>query len=104
MNTAKACGIHLGVVMVASEEGAKKENWFLVNSPFMQDYMTKHLGSEKILLYQIHQALCISEQRSEDVVVVRACLRPGTCYILVLMELRCICRMDTQGDKSLLDA
>src|SRR5260221_662560 len=73
MNTAKACGIHLGVVMVASEEGAKKENWFLVNSPFMQDYMTKHLGLEKILLSQIHQALCISvcisEQRSEDVVV-----------------------------------
>ena len=35
---------------------------------------------------------------------VRVCLRPGTCYILVLMELQCICRMDTQGDKSLLDA
>ena len=69
MNTAKACGIHLGVVMVASEEGAEKENRFLVNSPFMQEYMTKCLGSEKILLSQIHQALCISEQRSEDVVV-----------------------------------
>src|SRR5258708_23749427 len=35
---------------------------------------------------------------------VRARLRPGTCYILVLAELRCICGMDTQGDKSLLDA
>jgi len=69
MNTAKACGIHLGVVMVASEEGAEKENRFLVNSPFMQDYMTKHLGLEKILLSQIHQALCISEKRSEDVVI-----------------------------------
>jgi len=69
MNTAKACGIHLGAVMVASEEGAEKENRFLVNSPFMQEYMTKRLGSEKILLSQIHQALCISEQRSEDVVV-----------------------------------
>src|SRR5260221_5185986 len=62
-------GIHLGVVMVASEEGAKKENWFLVNSPFMQDYMMKCLGLEKILLSQIHQALCISEKRSEDVVI-----------------------------------
>src|SRR5258705_7957662 len=68
MNTAKACGIHLGVVMVASEEGAKKENWFLVNSPFMQDYMMKCLGLEKILLSQIHQALCISEKRSKDVI------------------------------------
>src|SRR5258708_38990822 len=35
---------------------------------------------------------------------VRAHLRPGTCYIRVLAELQCICRMDTQGDKSLLDA
>ncbi len=35
---------------------------------------------------------------------VRACLRPGMYYVLVLMELQCICRMDTQGDKSLLDA
>src|SRR5258705_2079260 len=69
MNTGKACGIHLGVVMVASEEGAEKENRFLVNSPFMQDYMTKHLGLEKILLSQIHQVLCISEKRSEDVVI-----------------------------------
>src|SRR5258708_1092159 len=69
MNTAKACGIHLGAVMVASEEGAEKENQFLVNSPFMQDYMTKHLGLEKILLSQIHQVLCISEKRSEDVVI-----------------------------------
>ena len=71
INTAKACGIHLGAVMVASEEGAKKEkeNRFLVNSPFMQDYMTKCLGSEKILLSQIHQALCISGKRSEDVVI-----------------------------------
>src|SRR5258707_1410478 len=68
MNTAKACGIHLGVVMVASEEGAEKENRFLVNSPFMQDYMMKHLGSEKILLSQIHQALCISGKRAKDVV------------------------------------
>src|SRR6266481_5242546 len=69
MNTAKACGIHLGVVMVASEEGAEKENQFLVNSPFMQDYIMKCLGSEKILLSQIHQALCISEKRFEDVVI-----------------------------------
>ena len=37
-------------------------------------------------------------------ILVRACLRPGTCYILVLAELWCICRTDTQGDKSLLDA
>jgi len=35
---------------------------------------------------------------------VRAHLRPGMCYILVLAELWRICRMDTQGDKSLLDA
>jgi len=35
---------------------------------------------------------------------VRACLRPGTCYILVLMELQHICGMGTQGDRSLLDA
>jgi len=35
---------------------------------------------------------------------VRACLRPGMCYILVLTELQHICGMDTQGDKSLLDA
>src|SRR5260221_1619747 len=35
---------------------------------------------------------------------VRARLRPGMCYILVLVELRHICGMDTQGDKSLLDA
>ncbi len=55
--------------MVASEEGAEKENQFLANSPFMQDYMMKCLGSEKILLSQIHQALCISEKRSEDVVI-----------------------------------
>src|SRR5258708_35099657 len=69
MNTAKACGIHLGAVMVASEEGAKKENRFLVNSPFMQDYLMQHLGLEKILLSQIHQPLCISEKRSKDVVI-----------------------------------
>src|SRR5258708_32259900 len=35
---------------------------------------------------------------------VRAHLRPGTCYVLVLVELRCICGMGTQGDKSLLNA
>src|SRR5258708_27264856 len=35
---------------------------------------------------------------------VRVHLRPGMCYVLVLMELQCICGMDTQGDKSLLDA
>src|SRR5260221_5918015 len=35
---------------------------------------------------------------------VRACLRLGTCYVLVLTELQHICRMGTQGDKSLLDA
>src|SRR5260221_9258139 len=35
---------------------------------------------------------------------VRACLRPGMCYVLVLAELQRICGMDTQGDKSLLDA
>src|SRR5258705_11313644 len=35
---------------------------------------------------------------------VRACLRLGMCYVLVLMELQCICGMGTQGDKSLLDA
>ena len=31
-------------------------------------------------------------------------LRLGMCYVLVLMELQHICGMDTQGDKSLLDA
>ncbi len=35
---------------------------------------------------------------------VRVHLRLGMCYVLVLMELQHICRMDTQGDKSLLDA
>src|SRR5258708_40008352 len=35
---------------------------------------------------------------------VRAHLRPGMCYVLVLMEVQHICRTDTQGDKSLLDA
>ncbi len=35
---------------------------------------------------------------------VRVHLRPGTCYILVLMELQHICGMGTQGDRSLLDA
>src|SRR6266436_10090593 len=35
---------------------------------------------------------------------VRVHLRLGMCYVLVLMELQCICGMDTQGDKSLLDA
>ena len=37
-------------------------------------------------------------------VAVRACLRPGMCYVLVFTELWHICGMDTQGDKSLLDA
>src|SRR5260370_16538184 len=31
---------------------------------------------------------------------VRACLKPETCYVLVLMKLLCICEMDTQRDKS----
>src|SRR5258708_31858224 len=35
---------------------------------------------------------------------VRARLRPGTYHILVLMELRQICRMGAQGDRSLLNA
>ena len=35
---------------------------------------------------------------------VRARLRPGMCYVLVLVELQCICGMGTQGDKSLLNA
>src|SRR5258707_10808292 len=35
---------------------------------------------------------------------VRVHLRPGTCYVLALTELQCICRMGTQGDRSLLDA
>src|SRR5258707_8183318 len=35
---------------------------------------------------------------------VRACLRPGTYHVLVLMELRRICRMGAQGDGSLLNA
>src|SRR5258708_37136512 len=37
-------------------------------------------------------------------ICVRAHLRPGMCYVLVLTELQHICRMDTQGDTSLLDA
>ncbi len=36
--------------------------------------------------------------------IVRVHLRPGTCYVLVLVELWHICGTDTQGDKSLLDA
>ena len=35
---------------------------------------------------------------------VRARLRPGTYHVLVLTELRRICRTGTQGDGSLLDA
>src|SRR5258708_2941128 len=35
---------------------------------------------------------------------VRACLRPGMYHILVLTELRWICRMGAQGDGSLLNA
>ena len=35
---------------------------------------------------------------------VRVHPRPGTCYVQVLMELWHICRMGTQGDRSLLDA
>src|SRR5258705_13131441 len=40
----------------------------------------------------------------DNILTVRAHLRPGMCYVLVHMELRCICGTDTQGDKSLLDA
>src|SRR5260370_39005955 len=43
-------------------------------------------------------------QNRTSLTTVRAHLRLGTCYALVLMELRCICGMGTQGDKSLLDA
>ena len=35
---------------------------------------------------------------------VRACLRPGTCHVLVLMELQRICGIGVQGDGSLLNA
>ena len=40
----------------------------------------------------------------EQVLNVRARLRPGICYVLVLVELQHICGMGTQGDKSLLNA
>ena len=35
---------------------------------------------------------------------VRACLRPGMYHVLVLTELRRICGIGTQGDRSLLNA
>ena len=44
------------------------------------------------------------EEDEDDRQDVRVHLRLGMCYILVLAELQHICRMDTQGDKSLLDA
>src|SRR6266436_9536662 len=50
------------------------------------------------------EVIALRVSRLELSSTVRACLRPGMCYILVLMELQHICRMDTQGDKSLLDA
>src|SRR5258707_6738577 len=43
-------------------------------------------------------------QNRRSLTTVRAHLRLRTCYALVLMELRCIFGMGTQGDKSLLDA
>src|SRR5258708_1420006 len=49
----------------------------------------------------IHQGLTIFQPH---VMHVRAHLRPGTYHVLVLMELRWICRTGTQGDRSLLNA
>ena len=51
--------------------------------------------------HEVERVLCCDVQCHGHV---RVCLRLGMCYILVLMELQHICRMDTQGDKSLLDA
>ena len=50
------------------------------------------------------EVIALGVLRLELSSTVRACLRLGTCYVLVLVELRCICGMGTQGDKSLLDA
>src|SRR5258708_11215422 len=54
---------------------------------------------------QVYRIMNFSYTLLQDIksVHVRACLRPGMCYILVLMELQHICGTDTQGDKSLLD-
>ena len=50
------------------------------------------------------EVIALGVSRLELSSTVRAHLRLGTCYILVLMELQHICGMDTQGDNSLLDA
>src|SRR5258708_39006664 len=53
---------------------------------------------------KIHPKHKNKDTPKQKVTPVRAHLRLGTCYILVLAELQCICGMGTQGDKSLLDA
>ncbi len=69
-------------------------------------------GAKALMLWDIIQHLLNADGRPHKTQapnpttadIVRACLRPGMCYILVLMELQHICGTDTQGDKSLLDA
>src|SRR5258708_15878362 len=51
-----------------------------------------------------HQTKSCQSSQTQNTIGVRVHLRLGTCYVLVLMELQCICGMDTQGDESLLDA
>src|SRR5260221_13214858 len=65
-----------------------------------------HLRSCTVMFSSLAWILILWQWRQyyQGQVGVRVCLRLGTCYILVLMELQHICRMGTQGDKSLLDA
>ena len=56
-------------------------------------------GHSKVLLLLM---LGVSRLKLSSTVRVR--LRPGTCHVLVLMELQWICKIGTQGDGSLLNA
>ena len=51
-----------------------------------------------------HGVIALGVLRLKLSSTVRAHLRLGMCYVLVLAELQCICGTGTQGDKSLLDA
>jgi hypothetical protein len=66
LDHAKSCGVHVAVIMVASDDGAAKANKFLVNSDFMKGHITQRLGTEKVFLPQIHQQLSISENKAKD--------------------------------------
>src|SRR5258707_13401263 len=90
---------------VAGELHSPKNMMSGLKSPWFMEKAAFHLSPSlsQTLLKPQRRSRVVNHSTSHNLVC-QGMSETRMCYILVLMELRRICGMDTQGDKSLLDA